>query len=269
MGPRERQAMRSRREHLVGYPRRVRFAAVLLSLASVAVSASAGAATLSAPERGTHASVHLVHAPEFEETVASQESGATGGFSAFDQADAFLAPSIGTSRSWLVSRIAVGRASARGDVASHLHLPEDGRYATAPADVFFEVEIEVDTPEPFRIEGHVDAVAFGADAFAAVELIDLDGAGVVFEAQAGPRSFAAFDEQGVLPQGRYRLTAFALSYGAVTGAPAPAGGAFEPAAIASFAAILTVPEPRLELGLGCGLLVLAVWRRLCCSGARR
>jgi hypothetical protein len=240
----------------------------LLVLACFVISQSAEAAGFERQERGIYSRSSVVHSPDVQAETASSESATTGRFERLDSTNAILLPSIATSTSWQGSSIALRSASARGGATSIVYVPEADRRAETPADSFFEVQFEAAEGEPFRLRGKVDALAFAAEAFAAVEIADLDDGRVVFEAEAGPGEHQSFDELGTLPAGRYRLTAFALSYGEVAGElRQPRGALPQPASLASFEAVLFVPEPDVTIAGRLVLAVLGVWA--CCLRRRR
>ena len=68
---------------------------------------------------------------------------------------------------------------------------------------------------------------------------------------AGGNEVEEFDDTGTLAAGPYRLTAFALTHGEVT------GDVSSPTAQASFEMIFEVPEPNPSTGASLSLLVLA------------
>lgn len=212
------------------------------------------AATFVEQDRGTFARSHVVHAPEFREEIRSSETRTFEAFESFDKSDAYLSPSIATSSAWLESQIGGGRADARGGSTSIGVVPERDRRLEAPADSFFELIFDAEEGEPFRLQGQVDALAFDAEGFASVEIVEIVALGegvIVTEHAAGAGEWDRFDVAGTLAAGRYRLTAFALTHGEVE------GDAASPAALASFRTVFSLPEPSPNTATAVSLLVLA------------
>lgn len=220
----------------------------------VTAASSVTAATIVSQDRGTFARSWAVQSPEFQEDVQAGETRTFEPFTRFDTSHALLPPSIGTSSAWLASRIGTLRTSVRGSALSILVAPGGDRLVEAPADSFFELVFDVEEGETFVLQGHVDALAFDAEGFASVELVDLDSTVIIAQHVAGAGEYDPFEDTGTLTAGRYRLTAFALSQARVQGE----GGDAYPAALASFHAVFAVPEPSLDSGGIVALLVIAV-----------
>ncbi len=223
---------------------------MLFLLIGSLVASHSMAATRVGQDRGTFARSHVVHAPDFREDVQASETRSFETFEAFDTSDAYLPPSIATSSAWLDSRIRARTVHARGGATSILVAPESDRRVETPADSFFELIFDAEEGEPFRLQGQVDALAFDAEGFASVELVRLAGETIVTEHAAFGGEYDRFDDAGTLTAGRYRLTAFALTHGEVE------GDIGSPAALASFWAVFSVPEPPLGIGAAVTLLVL-------------
>ena len=145
-------------------------------------------------------------------------------------------------------------------ILARVEQPESDRLVETPADSFFELIFDAEEGEPFRLKGQVDALAFAAEAFASVELVRLADDAIVAEHAAFGGEYDRFDDTGTLAAGRYRLTAFALSYGEVGGGLVGGGDVggdiSSPAALASFRAVFLVPEPLPGTGAAVALLVL-------------
>jgi len=218
----------------------------------------AGALTVVEQDRGVFARSYVVHSPAFQEDALAEEALAFEPFSASLDGDAGVTPSLAVAAANIQSTLSEQRIQASGGADVAVDVSENDRHAEAPADSFFEVIFDIESEAAFMIEGSLDAWATAGDAYASVELVELSGPAVVlesFSAGTGPASFVAY---GSLPAGRYRLTALAVSHAGIEGSPgAPEG-------LASYGAVLLVPEPSGVAGgwaIAATMVVMARYRR--------
>ena len=212
------------------------------------------AVTILGQDRGTFARSYLVESPDFSEDIQASEIRSLDAFDSISTSTAQLPPAVATSSASLESTLGAETMQARGLAASTLVITEGDRLAETPADSFFEVLFEIKRERPFRLQGRVDSTVFEGEGFASVEL-SYFGIFPIVNRAAGGSNFSVFDESGTLAVGGYRLTAFALTRGEVN------GNISSPAAQASFALNLTLPEPATGTAATFSLLVIAFLAR--------
>jgi len=215
--------------------------------------------TLQGQERGVVSAALAAEASGFEERYDPAESSDFFDFDVPVTSSATTTSASATAFSSLDSSLGALVVSADGQVSATAATTALDARGRAPADSFFEVLFQVDVSGDVLFAGNVQAAFDGADgdAWASVELVDVDGASTLVSYEAAPGEDIAFDQTVSLAANTtYRLTAQSLAY-------AQASEIIESSA-GSASYMIAVPEPSMPLQFVVSWAVLfglQRWRR--------
>ena len=198
-------------------------------------------------ERGVVSAALAAEASDFDERYDPAESSDFFSFDTSVNSVATTAAASAVAEAGLDSALGTLGMSAAGQALATATTTELGARGRSPADSFFELLFQVDEAGDVPFSGRVQAAFVGADgdAWASVELVDVDAGATLVSYQAAPGDDVTFDQSVALEANTpYRVTAQSQAYAQASQVVQSSTGS------ASYSIAVPEPSPQLQLVVG-------------------